>query len=369
MTTSLIDIKNLSITFRKGIVENPTLHNVSLSIEKGETLALVGESGSGKSITAMSILRLIPTPPATYPTGEILFHGDNTLKANDNVLRQIRGNKISMIFQEPINSLNPLHTIEKQLNESVSLHKRLSIAETRKVSLSWLKRVGIARAEERMKAYPYQLSGGECQRVMIALALINEPDLLIADEPTTALDVTVQAQILELIKKLQQEIGMAILFITHDLGIVKRIADRVAVMKNGRVVEIAGANQIFNAPTHPYTKEILESELDNDPPRSGPEAKPLIAIDALRVWFPIQKGVLRRTVDHIKAVTDISFLIKQGQTLGVVGESGSGKSTAGLAILRLIESKGEIKFQDQNLNTLNRKEKKCRLSFKILTEA
>ncbi len=356
MTQALIQIKDLTIAFQKGEQIDRVVQGASLEINPGEILALVGESGSGKTVTAMSILRLLPMPPAVYPNGQIWYDGKNTLQLSEQELQRIRGNRIGVIFQEPMMSLNPLHTIKKQLNETLSLHQGLTTAQATRRSLEWLRRVEINDPEKRLTAYPHQLSGGEQQRVMIAMALANNPDLLIADEPTTALDVTVQAQILALIKELQSELGMAILFITHDLGIVHRISNRVTVMRHGEIVEQAATKTIFQTPKHPYTRLLLDSEPKGDAQESKADAAPLIHVENLKVWFPIQRGILRRTQDYVKAVNNISFDVKKGQTLGIVGESGSGKSTTGLALLRLVESEGRIQFQDQQLQEFSNKE-------------
>lgn len=356
MTQPLLEIKDLDIAFKKGARTDLVVSKACLDIYPSETLALVGESGSGKTVTAMSILRLLPMPPATYPGGRIFFKGADTMQMPEADLRDLRGNRISVIFQEPMSSLNPLHTIKKQLAESIFLHQGLSPAKAVSTSIEWLDRVGIHDPERRLEAFPHQLSGGEQQRVMIAMALINRPDLLIADEPTTALDVTVQAQILALIKDLQKEMGMSILFITHDLGIVRRIADRVAVMRRGEIVEEGTTDRIFQSPVHEYTRELIDSEPKGEPQPADDDAETLLSIKNLRVWFPIQKGILRKTRDHVKAVNDISFEIKKGHTLGIVGESGSGKSTSGLAILRLNNSQGSIMFHDQPLDRYSKKE-------------
>lgn len=356
MQDSLLQVEDLSISFRKGDQITHVVDKVSFGIEKGETLALVGESGSGKSITALSILRLLPSPPAVYPGGKIWFEGKDTFTFSERELRHLRGNKIGVIFQEPMMSLNPLHTIKKQLNEVLILHQGLSLNEASKISLDWLHRVGLRDPEKRFNAYPHQLSGGEQQRVMIAMALANNPALLIADEPTTALDVTVQAQILSLIKDLQDEIGMAILFITHDLGVVRRVSDRVAVMNQGQLLEQGETTQIFESPKHPYTRKLINSEPHGNPPAENVKFPSLLNVENLKVWFPIQRGILKRTVGHVKAVDDISFQVKKGLTLGIVGESGSGKSTTGLALLRLIDSEGKIVFQGTSIGGLSRKE-------------
>jgi microcin C transport system ATP-binding protein len=350
MPKNLLEIRDLDIAFKKGDDHNLVARGVSLDIHEAETMALVGESGSGKTVTAMSILKLLPSPPVIYPKGKILFNGVNTMELSDAELRHIRGNRIGVIFQEPMSSLNPLHTIKKQLNEAILLHQPLSSDEASAISLKWLERVGLKNPEERLNAFPHQLSGGEQQRVMVAIALVNRPELLIADEPTTALDVTIQAQILDLIKELKQELGMSILFITHDLNIVRRIADRVAVMQNGEIVEEADADKLFNAPAHIYTQELINSEVKGEPVNADKNAPAILKVDNLRVWFPVQKGVLRRTKGYIKAADNVSFTLKKGHTLGIVGESGSGKTTSGLAVLRLNRGTGSVIFKDHLLH-------------------
>lgn len=355
MTDSLLTIENLSVSFKMGQRVTDAVTGVSLDLQKGETLGLVGESGSGKTVTAMSVLQLLPGS-AVYPSGAIYFNGRNCLGLPENEIRKIRGNRISVVFQQPMTSLNPLHRIGKQIKETLFLHQAVSQADADQKALLWLDRVGLKKPGDKLKAFPHQLSGGERQRVMIAMALINEPDILIADEPTTALDVTVQAQILDLIQGLQKSLGMAMLFITHDLGIAQRIADRVAVMKQGKIVETGTPEVIFNTPSHPYTRHLIQSEPKGaaDPPDKT--AAPLMEVSGLKVFFPIQKGVLRRTVGHIKAVNNISFTLKKGQTLGIVGESGSGKTTAGFALLKLNRSSGAILFDGIDLNGLNKQQ-------------
>jgi len=336
MTTPLLSVRDLTISFGA----NRATRAISFDIAKGETVALVGESGSGKSVTALSVLKLLP--PAAQFSGQILFKGQDLITAPEPELRAVRGNDISMIFQEPMSSLNPVHTIERQIGEVLAIHRGVRATAARKRTLELLDAVGIPDPASRLASYPHQLSGGQRQRMMIAMALANEPDLLIADEPTTALDVTVQAQILTLLKTLQQRLGMAMLFITHDLGIVKKIADRVCVMTNGQIVETGPVGPLFADPQHAYTKHLLAAEPRGTPPLSDPAAPAIVDVADLKVWFPIKRGLLRKTMGHIKAVDGIDLSIRRGETLGVVGESGSGKSTLGYALLRLIPSQGRI---------------------------
>ncbi|OEC34179.1 microcin C transport system ATP-binding protein [Pseudomonas cuatrocienegasensis] len=352
---ALIEVRDLAVEFVTGESRQRVVEHISFDIQRGETLALVGESGSGKSVTAHSILRLLPYPLAQHPAGSIHYAGQDLLKLNEKALRGIRGNRIAMVFQEPMTSLNPLHNIEKQINEVLALHKGLSGKAATARTLELLDLVGIPEPHKRLKAFPHELSGGQRQRVMIAMALANEPELLIADEPTTALDVTVQLKILELLKDLQARLGMALLLISHDLNLVRRIAHRVCVMQRGEIVEQASCEQLFRAPQHPYTRELLGAEPDGKPVAT-PAGPPLLEVDDLRVWFPIKKGLLRRTVDHVKAVDGIRFSLPQGHTLGIVGESGSGKSTLGLAILKLLGSQGAIRFQGQELQGLSQQQ-------------
>src|ERR1700736_2056168 len=349
----LLDIRDLSVAFTQGTRELLAVDRVSFDIRRGETVALVGESGSGKSVTALSVMKLLPYPAARHPSGAILFKGHDLLRLDESEIREVRGANITIIFQEPMTSLNPLHTLARYLTDVLlSPGRRNRNGSTRARVIELLSLVGIPDPEARLGSYPHQLSGGQRQRVMIAMALANEPDLLIADEPTTALDVTVQAQILKLLKDLQARLGMAMLFITHDLGIVRKIADRVCVMKEGRIVERGAVERVFTAPEHPYTRELLAAEPKPDPAPPNPSAPIMLAADNLKVWFPIRRGVLRRTVGHIKAVDGINIEIRKGETLGVVGESGSGKTTLGLAILRLISSEGPIVFLGQQLQGL-----------------
>ena len=353
---TLINVRNLSVEFRSGENSHLAVCGIDFSIGKGETVALVGESGSGKSVSALSIMRLLPYPAAHHPTGEIYFEGKDLLKVPGAVMRDIRGGRISIIFQEPMTSLNPLHTIEQQVGEILRLHMGLSEAEAKSRTLDLLRKVGIRDAEKRLGAYPHQLSGGQRQRVMIAMALANEPDLLIADEPTTALDVTIQAQILALLKDLQRELGMAMLLITHDLGIVRKMADRVYVMNAGNIVERGTVREIFEAPKHSYTRHLLAAEPKGQPPAGNPQGPVVVEADNLKVWFPIKRGLLRRTVDHVRAVDGVSFKLRAGETIGVVGESGSGKTSLGLAILRLISSQGPIVYMGKRIDGLSAKQ-------------
>ncbi len=353
---ALLAVKDLTIAFSNGQSRVDAVKGISFEIEKGETVALVGESGSGKSVTALSILQLLPYPMASHGKGSsIQFDGTELIGARDSVLRDIRGNRIAMVFQEPMTSLNPLHTIEKQITETLNLHKGLRGAAARARTIELLHLVGLSEAESRLGAYPHQLSGGQRQRVMIAMALANEPDILVADEPTTALDVTIQAQILKLLKDLQARFGMALLLITHDLTIVRKMADRVLVMTDGHIVERGTTATIFGAPQHPYTKKLLAAEPKGEPPQKKEQADVLIAAKDMRVWFPIKSGLLGRTTGYVKAVDGIDLSLRAGETLGIVGESGSGKTTLGLALLRLIDSKGEITFDGRRLDTMQGK--------------
>jgi microcin C transport system ATP-binding protein len=352
----LLDISELSVAFHQQSGSTLAVDRVSFEIKRGECVALVGESGSGKSVSALSILKLLPYPAASHPSGNIRFKGRELLSLSENEMRSIRGNDISIIFQEPMTSLNPLHTIEDQLGETLHLHREIGAASARARTLELLTQVGIPEPKTRLGSYPHQLSGGQRQRVMIAMALANEPDLLIADEPTTALDVTVQAQILALLADIRARVGMSLLFITHDLGIVRRIADRVCVMTGGKIVEQGPVEQVFTAPRHPYTKALLAAEPKPDPAPPRPESPVVMSADDLKVWFPIKRGFLRSTVGYIKAVDGVSLAVRKGETLGVVGESGSGKTTLGLALLRLISSDGPIVFLGRNIQGLRFKE-------------
>jgi microcin C transport system ATP-binding protein len=351
----LLSVRDLSVAFRQGDETHVVVDRVSFTLERGQALALVGESGSGKSVTAQSIVKLLPYPAASHPSGEVLFKGRDVLTMSDAELRAMRGAGVTMVFQEPMTSLNPLHTIERQVGEIIALHGG-RVASTRDRVVALLTEVGLADPASRLGAYPHQLSGGQRQRVMIAMALANRPDLFIADEPTTALDVTVQAQILALLKDLQAKLGMALLFITHDLGIVRRIASDVAVMQKGRIVEAGKTADVFANPRHSYTKMLLAAEPKGEAPASDWAAKPILEAKDVRVWFPIRHGFMRRTVGHVKAVDGVSLTVREGQTVGVVGESGSGKTTLGLAILRLIRSRGTIAYCGRGLSGLTVKQ-------------
>ena len=352
----LLSVRNLSVTFATAGQSVEAVKGISFDLERGETLALVGESGSGKSVTALSILQLLPYPLARHgPESRIAVDGEEIIGARPATLQKIRGGRIAMVFQEPMTSLNPLHTIEKQIAETLILHKALSGAAVRARVIELLHLVGLPEAEKRLDAYPHQLSGGQRQRVMIAMALANEPDILIADEPTTALDVTIQAQILKLLKDLQQRFGLALLLITHDLGIVRKMADRVAVMTKGEIVETGASEEIFAAPRHPYTKRLIAAEPKGKPVEYDPPPPVLMAAKGFRVWFPIRSGVLRRVTGQVKAVDGIDIEVREGETLGVVGESGSGKTTLGLGLLRLLDSAGEIRFDGKRLDGLGQR--------------
>ncbi|WP_413480782.1 microcin C ABC transporter ATP-binding protein YejF [Serratia proteamaculans] len=355
-STPLLSIQDLGVAFRQGDQLNQVVNGISLQIEKAETLALVGESGSGKSVTALSVLRLLPSPPVVYTGGDIQFNGHSLLHAPEAELRKVRGNQISMIFQEPMVSLNPLHSIEKQLAEVLVLHRGMRRDVARGEIIQCLDRVGIRNAKSRLKDYPHQLSGGERQRVMIAMAVLTQPKLLIADEPTTALDVTIQAQILLLLKELKQEMGMGLLFITHNLNIVRRLADNVAVMRQGQCVEQNNRARLFSQPQHPYTQQLLAAENLGDPLPLPADATPLLKVENLQVSFPIRRGLLRRTVDQHYALKDLSFELKAGESVGLVGESGSGKSTTGLALLRLLNANGSMWFKGQPLHQFSMKQ-------------
>jgi microcin C transport system ATP-binding protein len=353
----LLQIKRLGVEFRQPAGTVVAANNVSLEVGEGETVALVGESGSGKSVTALSVLQLLPYPLATHtPGSSILYRGRELVGADERTLREVRGDRISMIFQEPMTSLNPLHVVGKQIAEVLLVHKGLSRDTARARALELLQLVGIPDPGQRLEAYPHQLSGGQRQRVMIAMALANQPDLLIADEPTTAVDVTVQAQILKLLQDLQTRLRMAVLLITHDLRIVRKVASRVYVMHRGEVVEAGPVGEVFDRPQHPYTQRLLAAQPKGRPVQAHPDAAVVMRGDQLKVWYPIKRGVLRHTVGHIKAVDGVSLSVREGHTLGVVGESGSGKTTLGLALLRLERSRGTIRFDGRELQQLRSKQ-------------
>lgn len=345
----LVEYRGFKAVFGKAETAKEVVRGIDFYIQEHETFALVGESGSGKTVSAQALMRLLSEDRISYPAGAILFEGRDVLTMNERELQTLRGRDLGMIFQEPMTSLNPLHSIEKQLGESLALHQGLSRNRIRSVVLDRLKRVGIRDAEKRLAAYPHELSGGERQRVMIALALLNKPKLLIADEPTTALDVTVQDHILTLIRNLQQELGMAVLFITHDLGVVRRMADRVAVMQDGRIIETGPTREIFTNPQEAYTKALIGSDTGEESPVPDGNAPVVAAVQDLKVHFPIKKGFFRRVTGHIKAVDGVDFTVRRGQTLGIVGESGSGKTTLGKALLALEKSVGNITIDDQNI--------------------
>ena len=349
----LLSVRDLSVTFATPGQRVEAVRRVSFDLDKGETLALVGESGSGKSVTALSVLQLLPYPTARHGKGSrIAFEGRDLIGAPPDLLQQIRGDRIAMVFQEPMTSLNPLHTVEKQIAETLYLHKGMRGMAARARVVELLHLVGLADAESRLGAYPHQLSGGQRQRIMIAMALANEPDILIADEPTTALDVTIQAQILKLLKELQQRFGMALLLITHDLNIVRRVADRVAVMTKGEIVESGPAAEVFAHPKHDYTRHLLAAEPKGEPVHRDPPPPVLLEATGFKVWFPIRTGVFRRVTGHVKAVDGIDVAVRAGETLGIVGESGSGKTTLGLGLLRLLASEGPIQYDGKRLDEL-----------------
>ena len=349
---TLLNVINLAVSFRSSDGDIEAVKGVSFSVNKGETVALVGESGSGKSVIALSILQLLSYTTAYHPTGSIKFKSHELLGAGSDILGRVRGNRISMIFQEPMTALNPLHTIEKQIAESLILHKDFPGNQVRKRVIELLGEVGIQNADQRLGAFPHELSGGQRQRVMIAMALANEPDLLIADEPTTALDVTLQAQILELLTNLQRKFGMALLFITHDLGVVEKIADRVCVMEKGSIVESGDTKKVFSTPAHAYTKQLLDAEPKGSKLAIETTAPVLLESKEIKVWFPIREGLLRRVVDYVRAVDGMNIKIHEGETVGIVGESGSGKTTLGMALLKLQKSEGVLRFDGKDLQNL-----------------
>lgn len=356
VSAPLLEVGDLSVSFGRGGREVKALRRASFTLAKGETLAIVGESGSGKSVSALSVMRLLPEPAAWHPGGSVRFAGEEILSAPPSRMRALRGDRMAMIFQEPLTSLNPLHPIGRQIAEPMLIHRGLGRGQARERVEALLDLVGLSEARTRLDAYPHQFSGGQQQRVMIAMALANEPDLLIADEPTTALDVTIQAQILKLLKDLQARMHMALLLITHDLGIVRQVAERVCVMNEGEIVEQGRVSDVFSRPRHPYTRRLLAAEPKGRPDPAPAGAKEVISASDTRVWFPIKRGVLRTTVSHIKAVDGITLSLRQGHTLGVVGESGSGKTTLGRALIRLERSEGEIVFAGRRIQGLSGRE-------------
>ena len=355
MSEPLLQVDSLGVVFGAADAQ-PAVVDVSFSVDYRQTVALVGESGSGKSVTALSVMQLLPYPFARHPAGSILYRGEQLLGAGQSVMRAVRGNEISMIFQEPMTSLNPLHTVDKQIAESLRLHKGLTGEKARSRVLQLLDQVGIRDAAQRLGAYPHELSGGQRQRVMIAMALANEPDLLIADEPTTALDVTIQAQILALLKQLQQDLGMALILITHDLGVVRKMADIIHVMKDGEVVEQGGTDEVFLRATHPYTQHLLSAEPSPKQARNTDATAEIISGSDIRVWYPIKKGLLGRVSSYVKACDGVDISVHAGRTVGVVGESGSGKTTLGLALMRLVSSQGEIHFRGEPVHSLDNRQ-------------
>ena len=352
---NIISVKNLSVGFQNNKDKNNVVHSVSFDIPQGKTVALVGESGSGKTVTALSLLKLLPYPSAFHSSGEIIYRDQNLLKISNKEIQKIRGKNIATIFQEPMSSLNPLHTIEKQINEILMIHSKISYSESSIKTKELLKSVGLEDLSNRLKSYSYELSGGQRQRVMIAMSIANNPDLLIADEPTTALDVTIQKQILKLLKKLQKDLGMAILFISHDLEVVKNLADYICIMKNGNIVEKNSTLKIFNNPIHEYTKELVSNK-NIEKEKKVILKKPILKIENMKVWYPIKKGIFKRTFNHVKAVNKININLFYNQTLGIVGESGSGKTSLILALLKLISFKGKIIFNNIDISRLKNKE-------------
>jgi microcin C transport system ATP-binding protein len=351
---SLLEVRDLGVTFGgwRGAHPVQAVKRVSFTLDRGKTLALVGESGSGKSVTALSILQLLPYPAASHtPQSSIRFAGEEMVGAPPARLRQVRGNRIAMVFQEPMTSLNPLHTLDRQIAEVLLIHKHMSASAARARTLELLRLVGIRDPENRIGAYPHQLSGGQRQRVMIAMAIANEPDILVADEPTTALDVTIQAQILDLMRELRDRLGMALLLITHDLAIVRHMAERVCVMTQGEIVEAGPTAELFARPQHPYTRRLLAAEPKGRAPPADPAAPVVIRGEGVKVWFPIRQGLFRRIRGYVKAVDGVSLAVRAGATLGVVGESGSGKTTLGLALLRLLDAQGGISFAGHDIAT------------------
>ena len=356
MAQSILTVKDLAVSFGQGSREVKAVKGVSFDIKPGETMGLVGESGSGKSVTALSVMRLLPYPAAWHPGGSVTFKGQELIDAPESTMRTLRGNQIAMIFQEPLTSLNPLHSIEKQISEVLFLHKHMNVEQAHNRVVELMELVGLNDQISRLNALPHEFSGGQQQRIMIAMALANEPELLIADEPTTAVDVTIQAQILKLMRELQEKLGMAMLFITHDLSVIRTLAQRVCVMKDGKIVEQGDVKDVFERPQHAYSQQLLAAEPKGTPEPVAEDAPEVLSATGVKVWFPIRKGIIKRTVGHVKAVDGVTLTVRRGHTVGIVGESGSGKTTLGRALIRLQHSEGSILFQGQELQGLQKNE-------------
>ena len=356
MAQSILTVKDLAVSFGQGSREVKAVKGVSFDIKPGETMGLVGESGSGKSVTALSVMRLLPYPAAWHPGGSVTFKGQELIDVPESTMRTLRGNQIAMIFQEPLTSLNPLHSIEKQISEVLFLHKHMNVEQAHNRVVELMELVGLNDQISRLSALPHEFSGGQQQRIMIAMALANEPELLIADEPTTAVDVTIQAQILKLMRELQEKLGMAMLFITHDLSVIRTLAQRVCVMKDGKIVEQGDVKDVFERPQHAYSQQLLAAEPKGTPEPVAEDAPEVLSATGVKVWFPIRKGIIKRTVGHVKAVDGVTLTVRRGHTVGIVGESGSGKTTLGRALIRLQHSEGSILFQGQELQGLQKNE-------------
>jgi microcin C transport system ATP-binding protein len=356
MAQSILTVKDLAVSFGQGSREVKAVKGVSFDIKPGETMGLVGESGSGKSVTALSVMRLLPYPAAWHPGGSVTFKGQELIDAPESTMRTLRGNQFAMIFQEPLTSLNPLLSIEKQISEVLFLHKHMNVEQAHNRVVELMELVGLNDQISRLNALPHEFSGGQQQRIMIAMALANEPELLIADEPTTAVDVTIQAQILKLMRELQEKLGMAMLFITHDLSVIRTLAQRVCVMKDGKIVEQGDVKDVFERPQHAYSQQLLAAEPKGTPEPVAEDAPEVLSATGVKVWFPIRKGIIKRTVGHVKAVDGVTLTVRRGHTVGIVGESGSGKTTLGRALIRLQHSEGSILFQGQELQGLQKNE-------------
>lgn len=356
MAQSILTVKDLAVSFGQGSREVKAVKGVSFDIKPGETMGLVGESGSGKTVTALSVMRLLPYPAAWHPGGSVTFKGQELIDAPESTMRTLRGNQFAMIFQEPLTSLNPLLSIEKQISEVLFLHKHMNVEQAHNRVVELMELVGLNDQISRLNALPHEFSGGQQQRIMIAMALANEPELLIADEPTTAVDVTIQAQILKLMRELQEKLGMAMLFITHDLSVIRTLAQRVCVMKDGKIVEQGDVKDVFERPQHAYSQQLLAAEPKGTPEPVAEDAPEVLSATGVKVWFPIRKGIIKRTVGHVKAVDGVTLTVRRGHTVGIVGESGSGKTTLGRALIRLQHSEGSILFQGQELQGLQKNE-------------